>query len=368
VSQPDVLIVGGGIVGVACAYYCTRAGLSVELIEQSFVGAGATSAGMGHLVVLDDSEAEFDLCRYSLDLWKELPEQLMRSAEWDPCGTIWVAEDEAQLSIAEAKQAYYLNRDVDARLIRSEELGQLEPNLRPGLAGGLFIPGDGVVYAPKAARALWSLAEAKGARMAFGRVSSVTSNSLVVDGTERRATSVVLANGLGAATLVVGLPIRPKKGHLLITDRHPGFVRHQTLELGYLTSAHGSESESVAFNVQPRINGQIMIGSSRQWDVDSAEVDAAVLRKMLARAAEFMPALKQLSAIRTWTGLRPATPDSLPLIGRVEDGLLAAAGHEGLGITTSLGTGKIIADLLSGINPALDLTPFAISRFEGAKT
>ena len=123
-------------------------------------------------------------------------------------------------------------------------------------------------------------------------------------------------------------------------------------------------TESVAFNVQPRATGQLLIGSSRElvgWD---ASINRAIVRKMLDRALDFMPTLSVTSAIRTWTGFRPATPDKLPLIGAWEDtpGLWIAAGHEGLGITTSLGTAQLLADLIAGRDPAIDAAPFAPSR------
>jgi glycine/D-amino acid oxidase-like deaminating enzyme len=139
-------------------------------------------------------------------------------------------------------------------------------------------------------------------------------------------------------------------------------LRHQLLELGYLVSAHAMSAESVAFNVQPRSNGQLLIGSSRElvgWD---AGVNPAVLQHMLARAAWFLPAIDGVAALRVWTGFRPATADKLPLIGPLEKGPWVAAGHEGLGITTALATGELVADLLAGRTPALDPAPFAPTR------
>jgi D-hydroxyproline dehydrogenase subunit beta len=141
-------------------------------------------------------------------------------------------------------------------------------------------------------------------------------------------------------------------------------VRHQLVELGYLAHAHTMSAESVAFNVEPRAGGHVLVGSSRElvgWD---AALDSRVLARMLARAAEFMPALASLPMIRAWTGFRPATPDKLPLIGPWPPlpGLWIAAGHEGLGITTSLGTARIVADLVAGREPPIDAAPFAPAR------
>jgi D-hydroxyproline dehydrogenase subunit beta len=214
---------------------------------------------------------------------------------------------------------------------------------------------------------LWLLARARdaGAEVRSGcRVDRIGEHAVHCGDEVLRADVIVNAAGAEAPSLTPGLPIVPRKGHLAITDRYPGFVRHQLVELGYLASAHTMTTESVAFNVQPRATQQVLVGSSRElvgWD---ASTNRRVLAKMLARASEFMPALASLSVIRTWTGFRPATPDKLPLIGAwpAAPGLGIAAGHEGLGITTSLGSARLLADLIAGRTPPIDATAFAPTR------
>jgi glycine/D-amino acid oxidase-like deaminating enzyme len=164
--------------------------------------------------------------------------------------------------------------------------------------------------------------------------------------------------------------VRPRKGHLVITDRYPGFVRHQIVELGYLKSAHSTSQDSVAFNIQPRQTGQMLIGSSRQFDAADGAVDQPILDRMLKRAIEYLPGLGQLSSIRVWTGQRAATPDKLPLIGpsTVSDRLWLATGHEGLGITTSLGTGRLLADLLLQRPSEIPAAPYLPARFANGES
>ena len=176
---------------------------------------------------------------------------------------------------------------------------------------------------------------------------------------------MVLANGVHATDLCSELPIRPKKGHLLITDRYPGRIQHQLVELGYAASAHASTGTSVAFNAQPRPTGQILLGSSRQFDSLSPEVEGAVLARMLQRAIDYLPELGQLNAIRSWTGFRAATPDGLPMIGvhPQQPGLWLAVGHEGLGVTTAPGTAQLLAEQLLGEPSAIDPTPYRPERF-----
>jgi D-hydroxyproline dehydrogenase subunit beta len=132
----DVVIAGGGIVGAACASEFARAGLSVALVEPNVIGGGATAAGMGHLAVMDDSEAQFALTRYSQLLWKSLAQRLPASAEYLPCGAIWVAADDEEMAEVYRKQRFYNERATPVELLDAQALAEAEPNLRHGLAGG----------------------------------------------------------------------------------------------------------------------------------------------------------------------------------------------------------------------------------------
>jgi D-hydroxyproline dehydrogenase subunit beta len=367
-SSYDVAIAGGGIVGCACALACARQGFRVVLVEREALGSGATAAGMGHVVVMDDSEAQFALTSYSRQLWREL--ELPAAAEYVEAGTLWIAADSEEMEGAERKQAWYAERDVPSRLLTPNELASIEPNLAAGLAGALLVAEDGVVYPPVAAVELARRAEELGAKVIVGReVLSIGEGRMVLDdGTELRAERLVYALGANSTDLLPELPVRKRKGHLVITDRYPGYVRHQLVELGYLKSAHGSAVDSVAFNVQPRPTGQLLIGSSRQYGAEDAGVDRGILGAMLARAELYMPGLTKLSAIRVWTGFRAATPDKLPLIGPVEgdDSLWLATGHEGLGITTSLGTAELLVSAFTGNRSAIAPEPYLPGRFAPA--
>lgn len=364
-SRHDAIVIGAGIVGAACADALARDGMRVLVLEAAFAGGATTAAGMGHVVVMDDSEEQFALTAYSRRLWDELASELPRAVERDPCGTLWVAEDEEQMEAVRTKAAHHAARGVAAEVLDERAVAECEPRLRPGLVGGLRVPGDSVVYPPTAALHLLARARALGAEMREGcRVDAVEAGAVRIGGERVEAEVVVVAAGAETPRLVPRLPIIPRKGHLVITERYPGFCRHQLVELGYLKSAHEMSDESVAFNVQPRATGQLLIGSSRElvgWD---RSVNRRVLGKMLRRAVHFLPDLERLTTVRAWTGFRPATPDKLPYVGRWEEvpRLWIAAGHEGLGITSALGTGALLADLIAGREPAIDPAPFAPGR------
>ncbi|MBS1810841.1 MAG: FAD-dependent oxidoreductase [Acidobacteria bacterium] len=365
-SSYDLAIIGGGIVGAACALEAARSGLSVMVIERRVIGGGATAAGMGHIVVMDDSDAQFALTNYSQQLWREIAHELPNDIEYEECGTMWVAADEEEMAEVRRKQSFYEARGVPVEVLDAKALATAEPNLRAGLAGGLRVSQDSVIYPPCAARYFLEQAQVFGAKLHLGHgVVAISDEGVTLqDGSFISAGITVNATGSVSPLLTPGIDVQPRKGHLLITDRYPGFVRHQLIELGYLKSAHSISSDSVAFNVQPRKTGQLLIGSSRQYGTEDPKVEARMLSQMLARAVEYLPGLTKLSSVRAWTGFRAATPDKLPLIGPCpgHERLYLATGHEGLGITTSMGTAKLLVDQLLDRTSKIPTAPYLPNR------
>jgi glycine/D-amino acid oxidase-like deaminating enzyme len=362
----DVAIAGAGIVGAACALEFSRNGWRVAIVEPAEIGGGATAAGMGHLAVMDDSPAQFALTSYSQKLWQDLSPSLPPDVEYLPCGSLWVAADEMEMDEVRRKYDYYSARRLPVEILDAQALAEAEPNLRPGLAGGLVLKQDSVIYPPCAARHFITEACKLGAVFIPRRriVKAERGSTHLDDGTTLAAANTVLATGTAASKMIPGLEVQPRKGHLVITDRYPGFVNHQLIELGYLKNAHSVQTDSVAFNVQPRKTGQLLIGSSRQYGMEDPAIDAAMMSQMLARAVAYMPGLRSISAIRGWTGFRAATPDKLPFIGECPDrpGVYLATGHEGLGISTSLATATLLCDLLLNRESAIPREPYAPNR------
>jgi len=362
----DVIIIGGGIIGAACADELASQGLHVWVLDCQ--RPAATAAGMGHLVVLDHSPAELALGEYSVRLWRELAPQMPENCAMRNNGTLWLACNDEEMAEAERKHAALSEFGLACELMSGAALAQAEPSLRPGLLGALRVTGDGILYAPNAAR--WLLQrKPERVHQQHAKVVEVQGNRVrLADGQWLQAGAVVLANGIHARDLCPDLPLQAKKGHLLITDRYPIQITHTLVELGYVTSAHKGNGPSVAFNVQQRPTGQLFIGSSRQFDNEDPAIDAAMLGRMLRRAMDFLPDLGQMNGIRSWTGFRSASPDGQPLIGEHPDqpGLWLAVGHEGLGVTTATGTAKLLAAQLLRTTSPLDLDAFLPQRFIGA--
>jgi glycine/D-amino acid oxidase-like deaminating enzyme len=358
----SAIVVGGGIVGIACARELARAGVRVQVFHDGPLAGGATAAGMGHLVALDDRDPVARFTLRSLELWDRF--DLPASCEDSRCGCLWVAADDEEMAEAEAKHARYAGHGVTTELCDARRLAELEPELATGLTGGLLVPSDRVIYPPRATSWLWDDAQRHGAVRQRDRVVAVEPGRVtLVHGTRVEADWIVVAAGDRMARLVPSIPVVPRKGHLVITSRAATFVRHQVVELGYVKKAHRQDAESVACNVQPRVTGQVLIGSSRQLGTRDPRIEPGMLARMLEEVGRYFPRIHELEALRAWTGLRATTPDGAPVIGVVEPGLAVAGGHEGVGITQAPATAELIRDLLLGRPPAVDAVSFDPRRF-----
>jgi glycine/D-amino acid oxidase-like deaminating enzyme len=290
--------------------------------------------------------------------------------ELENTGTLWVAEDDAQMAHARVRAARLARRGWDAAELSGAELARVEPALRPGLAGAVRVARDGAVYPPAVARDLADTLVALGGRTRFGtEVARVDDGSVTLASGERIAAGdVVVATGTAVTRLLRDIPIFPRKGHLAITARSPRRLSHQVVSMGYGQTEAGSDALAVAANVQPRSTGQWLIGSCRQDGIRHADVDPRVLARVLRAAIGLLPCLADMPVIRSWTGMRPATFDGRPVIGRhpALPRVWVAAGHEGLGVTTAFGTAQLLADLMLDRPPAIATAPYTPSRFAHA--
>lgn len=361
----DVIVIGGGIVGAACARELARRGQRVLVLDAGL--RAATAAGMGHLIVLDDNPAELALSQYSVQRWRDWAREMPEDCAYRQNGTLWLAANAEEMAVAEAKYQVLREHGLDCELLGAGALRAAEPELREGLHGGLRVGGDGILYAPNAARWLLDhpLIEQRRAQV----VEVDGARARLQDGSWLSAQAVILAGGTHVTELCPELPVEPKKGHLLITDRYPGRISHTLVELGYVTSAHNATGPSTAANIQPRPTGQLFIGASRQFGTLDPEVEPWMLAKMLRRAVHYMPGLANLNGIRAWTGFRAASPDGLPLLGEHPQrrGLWLAVGHEGLGVTTAPGSADLLIAQLFGETAPLAPEPYLPQRFPGVR-
>ena len=370
-STLRIIVVGGGIVGAACARSLVRRGGQVEIIEAGDGPGlhGATAAGMGHIVANDAEPAGLQLCLLGRKLWREDAPPMNPDDGFIESGTLWMAEDQHGLDSLSQSADRLAAAGVTAHLLEGAALFDAEPALSRDLIGGLQLPQDGVLYAPAAAAALVAESRRLGATIRCRtRVTSVEENRVVfAHGESMVADAIVIASGLDALELCPGsencIPIHPREGHLAITTRGTCIISHHVVEAGYQKGAQGEEDEAVACAVLPRSTDQLCIGSSRR-PRRAGGLDSDLMERIIHRAERFIPGIAGLPIIRKWTGTRAASADGRPLIGLLpgSSSLWVAAGFEGLGITQAPAAAELIAASIFDEEPVIDPTPWDPGR------
>ncbi|MCX4750170.1 FAD-binding oxidoreductase [Kitasatospora sp. NBC_01287] len=375
----DVVVIGAGVVGAACAYYAARAGLTVAVVDRGPVAGGTTGAGEGNLLLSDKAPGpELELARLSARLWHELAAELPTAIEYEAKGGLVVAAEPAGQQALRAFAAEQTAAGVIAHEVAADQLAQYEPHLAPGLAGGFHYPQDSQVQPALAAAHLLRAARRAGAELHLGeRVTAVlTGADGAVRGlrTTRRtiaAGAVVNAAGTwgGEIAELAGthLPVLPRRGFVLVTEPLPRLVRHKVYAADYVADvASGSAALQSSGVVEGTPAGPVLIGATRERVGFERAVSTEALRRLAAQAAALFPVLAGVQVLRAYRGFRPYLPDHLPAIGadpRVP-GLYQACGHEGAGIGLAPATGMLIAGQLTGTALPLDLEPFRPERFE----
>ena len=365
---PDVLIVGGGVIGCAIAYNLAKAGVRLLLIEKEGIASQASGASAGML----DPMAEIgpgpllELGLKSLELFPSLTERLREDSGIDagyyPAGLLSIARSEAEEEELKGRLNWQRERGLKAGWLTDKEVRGMEPALTPEVRGGIYYPDMAYVNPYRLTQALAQSAVRSGAELRLGCKATgiITSGSRVLGvrllNEEVRAGHVIIATG--AYTGVWGewlgpkLPIFPVKGQLMALHKMPLILNHVVYagHLGYLV---------------PRRDGTIIVGATQEDAGFDMKVTSGGLAHLSTLAERLVPGLKGAPFLRAWAGLRPGTPDGLPILGPLADwrGLTIASGHFRKGILLAPITGQIITSLLMEEAPALPLKPFLPDRF-----
>jgi glycine/D-amino acid oxidase-like deaminating enzyme len=374
--MPDVIVIGGGVIGTTAAWQLAEQGAEVLLLERGVLAGGSTGRSQG-LLLPPDHDALSPLFEESTTLYRSLAARsgLDLGLDDEPIGTLLLATDETQLAGLS---------DLDAgTLLDDEETMAEEPALDPAqVAGGLLLPGGGRSDPVGLTTAAAAAAREAGAVVrCHSEVRRLGRGVVICDDGTHHAPQILVAAGAWSRPLLhplgYDLPVRPVRGWLAVTAPLGPTLRHVVYEAGYTEPDGPAPGTAVtmaelaagriategapaahALGAHRNSDGAIMIGASRSPALREGDESAEALARNAARACELIPSLAEAEVARTWSGLRPFSEDGLPHIGAVEDGLWVCAGHGSEGVLSGAGSGRLVAELIGGRSPFTDPAAF----------
>lgn len=389
----DIVVVGAGIIGCSVAYYLSKEGYHVALVDKGDVASGTSSRCDAVALICDkkpgiDTEMGFR----SIQLYKELAKEFSFDFEFSSRGSLYVCETDQELEIADAYVKEQAAAGYDMKMVGQKELHDIEPHLAKDLAGGIWTEVDStmnpylvcyafVEEAKKHGLKLFSNQEVKDIKRGpNGQVEAV-----VTDQTMINTQKIVNCAGVWAAKIgeMVGIdiPIRPRKGMVLVSEKTDPIVGQKVHEFGYMLSKFEDvnysrnvskkiEEHNVAFTIEPTDAGNFLLGGHREFRGYDIRSENAVMQGISERALRFLPILKDINCIRAYAGIRPWVVDHLPIVSEVEEvpGFFIASGHEGDGISMAPITGKMMTQLISNKDTDFNIDRLKFSRYKDSLT
>ncbi len=363
-SGLKVVIIGGGLVGCACGYYLARSKINVTILEKDFLASGASGANAGLLALgMPDLPQTAHLYRESRRIMQKEIESEIGDFEYVHGGMLFAAMDENDVHALQKRGEGYRAVGIKSHFLNSKEVIQAEPILNPDVAGGLFVPETGHFNPFLLVQGLARCVVDKGGKI-FTSVcvnaikKDETRFSIHTDGETFFADAVVVANGWQASELVrpmgIVLPVVPARGQIIISE-----------PLAPLTEKAVHSPYDIY--MRQTKSGTCQIGSHTEFAGPNKTVTLAKLCRYSEDITRIIPFFKHIRMLRAYAGLRPLTPDSLPIVGKAPgiENLILACGHSRTGASLSLVTGKMVSELLINGESSLDISPWSIDRFKG---
>lgn len=382
--KQKVIVVGGGLIGTSTAYYLSKEGVDVTLVESQDIASG--TSGACDKAIMMQSKAPgpvLELALKSAEMYKGLEEELEADLEYREGGGMILFETQSELEAIHSLVARQREAGLHVQLLARDEARKRQPGLADHILGSTWWDYDAEVNPLLVSFAMARAAQRKGAKLRLGaKVTRLLTDGERVTGIEFAgemlyADQVIVATGVWTPQLLkplnLDVPIIPRKGQILVSERLPDFVNCNVLGGAYIaakmakkTSTSSDPIESVGLSLGQTRSGTLLIGGSREFAGYDLGTKAEISRAISKAATRVFPALQQVRILRTFAGLRPFTPDGKPILGAVEgwDGLFLAAGHEGDGVALSPITGKLIAQIVCGADLDMDISPFLLSRFQ----
>jgi glycine oxidase len=369
----DAVVVGAGVIGLACAWRLAQRGLSVRLLERELPGSGASGVAAGMLAPVGEAtwgeESFLALALRSHSLWPRFADELAAEARREvgylASGALHVAFDRDEAEALERRFELMGRLGLDAEWLRPSACRSLEPGLGTGIAGGIGAPHEAAVDPRLLVAALLAAAERAGATVETGtEVEELiveggrVAGARTVDGDEHRAGVVVVAAGAWAARFLdpeLAPPVRPVKGQIVTlggSPTDPVCSRIVVSERVYLV---------------PRADGRLVVGATVEELGFDTRITAGGVHELLREAYRALPDVAELELVEMTAGLRPGTPDNAPLIGAAPiGGLVFACGHYRNGLLLAPATAEAVAAVVAGDEIAPELGAASPGRFEAA--
>ncbi|MCM2392434.1 glycine oxidase ThiO [Streptomyces albipurpureus] len=371
----DVLIIGGGIIGLATAWRAAQRGLDVTVVDPS-PGGGAAQVAAGMLAAVTELHygeetllaLNLESARRYPDFTAELEACSGQSVGYRPCGTLAVALDSDDRAHLRELHALQRRSGLESQWLSGRECRRLEPMLAPGVRGGLRVDGDHQVDPRRLASALVTACERTGVTFHRGWAQRLTvtqdraTGVVCSDGQRLGADHIVLAGGsfsreLGGVPPEVLPPVRPVKGQILRLTVPGAYAP-------FLSRTVRAVVRGSSVYLVPRQSGELVVGATSEEQGWDTTVTAGGVYELLRDAHELVPGITELPLVETRAGLRPGTPDNAPLLGPTAlPGLLLATGHYRNGVLLTPVTADVMASVLidGGLPP--EALPFTSHRF-----
>jgi sarcosine oxidase subunit beta len=375
--RADVVVVGGGAIGSAVAYYLSRAGAKVVLVERQAIGSGASGANPGAVNMITKKPGPaLRLAQASQRLYPGLTEELGTDVEYLVSGTLIVAQTEFELEFCNDLAAQQEAAGVRIEVLDPDGCRALNPLLEGPVVGGIHCPTDAHINPFKVTNGFAQAAQRRGTELLTGAAAEsveVENGRVRVVRTSRGTIDTTwLINAAGAYSPAIGQMVGvqhdvvPRRGQIMVLEAEPGLPDLKVSSASQLVAKHlmkpGEAEDPVGlafgYTRKPR-SGTVLLGSTNEFAGYDSSNSIEVLARMAAVGRRLMPALGKMQVMRTWAGLRPYSTSG-PIIGRAggPDGYLAATGHGGDGVALAPITGRYVAEMIGRDSPDLDLDDF----------
>ncbi len=387
--RKDVCVIGGGVIGLATAYYLLKAGKTVAILEKAEIGSGASSS-CDDMILLQSKKPgiALTLAMESLEMYKGLSSELDKDIGFLSLGGMVIIEDDKQLKIMEDFVKQQISYGLDVEIVDRNILFKKQPHVARYMIASTYSKSDSQVNPLLLMRAFLN----KGLKMGmevfrFTPVENITQKGdhWLVKGENEvnvECDSVVIAAGAWSGQigklLHIDIPIKPIKGQIAVTEQIAPIGETNCWTAAYIASKHDpsimpdrSEYDKkigLGFAFSRASEGNYLIGSTRENAGFDKTTNFKAISKMLEQTRKYFPIMNQINIIRTMAGFRPGTKDGSPVIGAVDGfpGLFIAAGHEGDGVALSPITGKSVAEMVRGVGEDKRFEQLNLRRFSRA--